>query len=275
MILSDNGAFSQIIRYPLENRNQKPRHCGITMVIDKGLGNQGLQEVLDVSSAYIDIVKLGFGSSCLYPEHILRRKLALLQLYSVPACAGGTLGEIALWQGKYEAYVEHCRDLGFTAMEISDGTLEMDLRLRAQCIQVAQSYLPLIITEVGKKLSDTFQPSACVEQILWDIAHGADYVIIEGRESGENVGIYKDNGTIDNDSLDELVHLLPLGALEKVIFEAPKKSQQVKLMERFGTQVNIGNVNPQEAIALECLRTGLRADTFSIAIDEQSNPQTD
>lgn len=269
MILSDNGAFSQILHYPIENRSQKPRLSGLTMVIDKGLGNHGLQEVLDVSSGYIDIVKLGFGTSCLYPEHILRRKLGVLKLYSVHTCPGGTLGEIAIWQGKYQLYVEKCRDLGFTAMEISDGTLEMNLNLRAHCIKVSQSYFPLTITEVGKKLSDTFQPSACVEQILWDIEHGADYVIIEGRESGENVGIYRDNGNIDNDSLDELVRLLPTGILEKVIFEAPRKSQQVKLMERFGTQVNVGNVDPQEALSLECLRTGLRSDTFSIAIDLQ------
>jgi phosphosulfolactate synthase len=85
-------------------------------------------------------------------------------------------------------------------------------------------------------------------------------VIVEGRESGRGVGIYDDDGSIDPDQLSRLV----AGADDpaRLIWEAPDKEQQVSIIERFGPHVGLGNVPPGEVLALECLRQGLRADTF-------------
>jgi phosphosulfolactate synthase len=47
----------------------------------------------------------------------------------------------------------------------------------------------------------------------------------------------------------------------RLIFEAPLKEHQVWFIERFGRDVNLGNVSPGDAIPLETLRLGLRADT--------------
>nr|WP_308727042.1 phosphosulfolactate synthase [Alicyclobacillus acidocaldarius] len=49
-----------------------------------------------------------------------------------------------------------------------------------------------------------------------------------------------------------------------------KKPQQVELIRRFGPAVNLGNVPPADAIAVECLRLGLRADTFVLTLE---NPE--
>jgi phosphosulfolactate synthase len=51
-------------------------------------------------------------------------------------------------------------------------------------------------------------------------------------------------------------------APEKIIWEAPIKSQQVYFIKQFGANVNLGNIAPNEVIALESLRLGLRSDTF-------------
>ena len=62
--------------------------------------------------------------------------------------------------------------------------------------------------------------------------------------------------------IDEIVHEVDKA---KLIFEAPKKHQQVWFIEQLGPQVNLGNVLPQDALSLETLRLGLRADTIDIA----------
>jgi 2-phosphosulfolactate phosphatase len=49
---------------------------------------------------------------------------------------------------------------------------------------------------------------------------------------------------------------------EHLVFEAPRKDQQLWMIRTLGPQVNLGNVAPDEALALATLRTGLRGDTF-------------
>jgi phosphosulfolactate synthase len=46
------------------------------------------------------------------------------------------------------------------------------------------------------------------------------------------------------------------------MWEAPQKNQQVWFIKLFGADVNLGNIAPHEVIPLECLRLGLRGDTF-------------
>jgi phosphosulfolactate synthase len=263
VILSDSGAFSQIIKFPKGTRPGKPRRTGLTMVIDKGCGYETLSDVLEVSSAYIDVLKFGFGTSCLYPKHILRQKLSLARVYSVHTCPGGTLGEIAMIQDVFESYLQRCVRLGFTAMEISDGTISLDGDKRKRCIGLAKSMMKLVISQVGKKLEQSSDICSHVEQVVADLEAGADYVVIEGRESGENVGIYGGAGQVDQRILEEFVSALPSEAVPKIIWEAPKKTQQVELIQRFGQTVSLGNIPPADVIALECLRLGLRADTFA------------
>jgi phosphosulfolactate synthase len=90
-----------------------------------------------------------------------------------------------------------------------------------------------------------------------DLEAGAGWVIAEGRESG-TVGLYHDDGSVRVELVDAIAARLPL---DRVIFEAPRKSQQAWLIRRLGTGVNLGNVPLDEVLPLETLRLGLRADT--------------
>jgi len=47
----------------LPDRTESPRKNGVTMVMDKGLGIKQAEQFIDASSDYVDIVKLGFGTS--------------------------------------------------------------------------------------------------------------------------------------------------------------------------------------------------------------------
>jgi phosphosulfolactate synthase len=268
LILADQTAFSGLLHHPLPGRLVKPRIQGITMAIDKGLGYQELRDILEVSASYLDIVKFGFGSSCLYTTELLRRKLSLLRIYAVQTCPGGTLSEIAISQNCFEDYVKLCKKYGFTTLEISDGTIDLAQEVRQKAISAAKKTMQLVISEVGKKNGEPLEAEKCKAQIISDLSAGADYVIIEGRESGENAGIYAPDGAIDTNLLEEITGILPKSVLCKVIWEAPQKKQQVEFILRFGCNVNFGNIPPGEILAAESLRRGLRSDTLQSAQTE-------
>ena len=46
------------------------------------------------------------------------------------------------------------------------------------------------------------------------------------------------------------------------MFDAPRKHQQVWFVRRFGPDVNLGNIAPDDVLPLETLRLGLRSDTL-------------
>ena len=86
----------------LPARPSKPREIGITHVMDKGLGLSAVESLLASAGDYVDIVKLGWGTS--YVTQNLREKLALYRSLDIPVICGGTLLEIAEARGKLDGY---------------------------------------------------------------------------------------------------------------------------------------------------------------------------
>ncbi len=259
-------AYAGVIRPPLQERARKPRSTGQTMVIDKGLGLSQTRALLELAGEYIDFIKLGFGTAALYPERLLREKVALIRGRGVEPYPGGTFFEVAVLQGRLEAFLVATWELGFRTVEVSDGTIDLCPREREQAIRTARALGFTVITEVGKKDgARELDPAAARAQVEADLAAGAAKVILEGRESGKGAGVYDGEGRLRPGILEELVAGLPdPGA---VMWEAPLKAQQQELIARFGPNVNLGNVAPDEVIALEALRCGLRGDTLRLALE--------
>ena len=103
-------------------RPGKPRRVGLTHVIDKGLGPRAWEDVLEVASDHISIVKLGWGTAAVTQN--LERKLDVLQ--GKPVVVGGTFFEVVYVRGKLDEYKQWLTDLGLTHVEISDGTVDYD-----------------------------------------------------------------------------------------------------------------------------------------------------
>src|SRR5690606_36272649 len=103
-------------------------------------------------------------------------------------------------------------------------------------------------------------PAQMAELVRADLEAGAAWVIIEGRETGQGVGVYREDASLDPALVEGLV--AAAGGPERLLWEAPQKGQQQALIERFGPNVNLGNVPPGELLALEALRVGLRGDTL-------------
>ncbi|MBL0387748.1 phosphosulfolactate synthase [Tumebacillus sp. ITR2] len=255
-------AWDDILHDPLPGRLGKPRtDSGLTMLIDTGLGIQETGDLVQLAGAYIDFVKLGFGTSKLYPTQVLQEKIALLQGAGIDVYPGGTFLEASVLQGKWREFLERCQSLGFRTVEVSDGTISLTSELRREIISTAKQHGFKVITEVGKKENDTHLPvSTQLQMIAADLEAGAFKVIIEGRESGKGVGLFDCNGQILRDEFDELVQAV--GNQELLIWEAPIRSQQEELIKLFGPNVNFGNIAPRDLISLEALRCGLRSDTL-------------
>ncbi|RXT13772.1 phosphosulfolactate synthase [Ammoniphilus sp. CFH 90114] len=246
---------------PLGVRERRMPKRGITMIIDKGLGIAQFQDLLDTAGSYIDFVKLGFGTTALYPPQILQAKIRMAQQYKVDVYPGGTFFEVAFHHGKIRKYLSSMQQLGFTKLEISDGTVDLPEETRREAIYLAKDLGLDVITECGKKAAGSLiEVEGLMKTLLSDLQAGSSFVIIEGRESGENVGIYDEKGKFHDDFVSIMKEIRPFNS--QVIWEAPKKSQQVELINSFGPNVNLGNIPPDEIFSLESLRRGLRSDTF-------------
>jgi phosphosulfolactate synthase len=255
------------LEFPLAGRNIKPRETGLTMVIDKGLGYTETEELLELASEYIDFIKLGFGTSALYSAHLLRRKIELVKDYDVHIFPGGTFLEIAVMQGKLKDYLRITKELGYTAVEVSDGTINMSPHVREEAIKRALDMGLIVLSEVGKKDErDHVEFMRFGELIAKDLEDGAYKVIVEGRESGKGVVIYDQKGEIKRDELEFLKGVIE--DYNDILWEAPLKQQQYELILNFGPNVNLGNIQASEVLAVEALRRGLRGDTLRSCINK-------
>lgn len=236
--------------------------------MDKGLGVIQTSELLSVGSSYIDYIKLAFGTPALYNPDLLRKKIALIRSYDVHVYPGGTFFEIAIMQNNMETFLERAWEIGFSAIEVSDGTISMTRSARRKAIEMAAAKGFQVLSEVGKKdPAQNMTVSMITEQVKSDLEAGACKVILEARESGKGIGIFNNLGEIKKDFLGQLMAVLP--AQEYIIWEAPLKSQQQELILAFGANVSLGNVPPGEVLALESLRVGLRGDTLKTVLDSK------
>jgi phosphosulfolactate synthase len=267
---TDTNKWQEIISFPLGKRLTKPRNNGLTMVIDKGMGLEETRDLLKINYQHIDFVKLAFGTPALYAPGTLEKKIQLVRSYKIDIYPGGTFLEVALLQDKAEEFLDTCRFFGFTAIEVSDGTISLSAKVREKTMALAAAKGFRILTEVGKKNNGAAIPvETLADTALRDLANGAYKVILEGRECGLDVGLYDAKGRMV--AQDLAIMLDHVGDPSLIIWETPLKDQQQDLITRFGSNVNLGNIPPNEVLALEALRVGLRADTLQLVLEADSD----
>jgi phosphosulfolactate synthase len=230
------------------------RGSGLTHVIDKGLGPRAWEDVLETSGDYVDIVKLGWGTAYVTPN--LRRKLDVLREKRV--VIGGTFFEVVYARGKVDEYKAWLRELGLTHVEISDGAIEIPRERKLELIaDFARDFT--VLSEVGSKDGSVeFETDEWGTWLREELDAGSWKVITEARESG-SAGIFTSGGDMRTELVESIGESV---GLADVVFEAPTKAAQAWFVKHFGSEVNLGNIPPEEVIPLETLRRGLRADTL-------------
>ena len=253
------------MNYSLNNlpeRTPKPRESGITMVMDKGLSLAQAKDFLSNNAAYTDIIKLGFGTSIVTPK--LQEKIKLYQEAGMAVYFGGTLFEAFVIRNQFEDYISLLKKYGVKHAEVSDGSIDISQKDKCEYIKKLSDHVT-VISEVGSKDAEKIiPPYEWIEMMEAELKAGVWKVIAEARESG-TVGIFRGTGEVRSGLVAEIIRKIPL---DKIIWEAPQKSQQVWFMELYGANVNLGNIAPSEVIPLETLRLGLRGDSFSFFLNK-------
>lgn len=246
----------------LPERTVKPRETGITHVIDRGLGANAFVDMLSTGFPHIDIVKAGWGTAyTMHPTVTMEKIKQCHQGYGIPFCLGGTLLEICYTQDKIGQFVNALNELGITYVEVSSGVVDMNISLKWALVKELLAAEFEVLVEVGSKSADVVaKPRLWLDEIERMLDLGAWKVILEARESG-TVGLAKPTGEIRCRLIEEIVSVV---SPDRLIFEAPRKAQQVWFIKEFGANVNLGNIAPDDVIALETLRLGLRGDTLGM-----------
>ena len=239
----------------LPARPAKPRTSGLTHVLDSGLTPAATRDFLGQAASLVDIVKVGWGIG--YVDPTLEERVRICADHDCPVSLGGTLLEVAARQDRVGELRDWALKVGMTHIEVSDGLRALPPgRKQALIRELAADFV--VLAETGAKAGNyPPTPAEWGVEMARDMDAGASWVIAEGRESG-TVGLYRADQGIREELVSAILDQIPP---DKVIFEAPGKSQQAWFIQHLGANVNIGNVAPAGVLALETLRLGLRADT--------------
>ncbi|MCO6359534.1 phosphosulfolactate synthase [Roseivirga pacifica] len=244
-------------------RTQKPRDKGFTMAMDKGLSVRQAEDFINVCGEYVDIVKLGWATSYVTPN--LNDKLNVYREAGIPFYFGGTLFEAFIVRDQFDDYRKVLDKYEVPFAEVSDGSIELDHDLKCNYISKLAEQVT-VLSEVGSKDAEKIiPPYKWIELMQKELDAGAWKVIGEARESG-NVGLFRSSGEVRSGLVQEILTKIPF---EKIIWEAPQKAQQVYFIKLMGSNVNLGNIAPEEVIPLETIRLGLRGDTFDHFLDQK------
>lgn len=248
----------------IPERTQLPRQHGLTMVMDKGLSQQEVHNMLDIGRPHIDFVKLGFGTAYVTPN--FRQKLEIYAQQDIKLYLGGTLFEAFIARDSFSQYTQMLKEYNIKWVEVSDGSISIKHSIKCDYISRLADEGFSVLSEVGSKdANHVMAPFRWVEQMGKELKAGSSYVIAEAREAG-NIGIYRGSGEVREGLVEEILHNIDG---DRIIWEAPQKAQQLYFLQLLGCNVNLGNIAPNEILALEAMRVGLRGDTFDLYMGQK------
>lgn len=247
----------------IPERASKPRESGTTMMMDKGLSLREVEDFIDANGAFTDIAKFGFGTA--YVTKSLEEKIKLYKSAGIRPYFGGTLFEVFIARNMFDDYRRLLDKYDLDLCEVSDGSIIIPHEKKLDYIsQLAKDRT--VMSEVGSKDAGIIiSPAKWIKMMSTELEAGSWKVIAEGRESG-TVGVFRPNGTAHTYLINKIIAKIDPN---RILWEAPKKTQQVWFIRLFGANVNLGNIAPNEIIPLECLRLGLRGDTFFESLPEE------
>jgi phosphosulfolactate synthase len=249
----------------IPGRTAQPRGHGLTVISDKGLSFAEAENLLSIAGPYVDMIKLAFGTALVTPS--LKEKIQLYQSSQIPVYFGGLLFEAFVIRDQTQEYIKMMEHYNLSHVEISDGAIQISHEQKCNYIrEFCKNFT--VISEVGSKDKDKVQvtpPYKWIQLMQAELQAGSTYLVAEAKESG-TMGIYRDSGEVREGLVEEILTKLPA---EKIIWETPKKDQQLYFIKRLGCNANLANIPASEVIALEAMRVGLRSDSFSFYLENE------
>jgi phosphosulfolactate synthase len=244
-----------------------------TSPFDPGYDPVTLESHLEQSSHLISVLKISMACWQVANESSTRRKVQAARRLNVPVCTGGGPFEVAATFGMLPEFLDLCADIGVTRIEAGEGFTDQTLDPR-EIIRLAEDRGLDVQFEVGKKHGGTFTSDIVGELIdqgkSW-LDAGAKKIVVEGRESALNVGLFDMQGRLNAEFAERFVSAY---GIDQAIFEAPNKPSQFALLDHFGPLVQLSNIRIEELLRVEIYRRGLHSDAFQVDKLRPRGPQS-
>ncbi len=237
-------------------RDDRANRHGKTMIIDCGpdmsgwTGRHGLADLLEVMGNYIDIAKIATLNAITLPESYLKNTLRQYSEAGITTFAGGLLFEYAYLKNDVDGLIKRLRYLNLGGIEVSENYITLQADERDKYISMLVASGLDVVFEYGQKFPDKPMDLGELERIIQRVsAIGAHHVIVEQGEFD----------LLAADHPDEIETMKSAPWMDSVFIEVDTgefPTQQIALIERFGSDVNIANVAPSHVYKLEMLRRG-------------------
>ena len=235
----------------------------LTSPFDPGYDPVTVESHLDQSAHLMNSLKISMACWQIADEAATRRKIAAARSHNVPTVTGGGPFEVAVAQGRLEAYLDLCADIGVTRIECGEGFTELSLKPQT-IVKMAYERGLEVQYEMGKKHEGPFTEESLDDAIArghtW-LDAGAVQLVVEARESAQGVGTFGNDGSLNAAYADRFAEEF---GLDIAMFEAPNKPSQFAFLEHFGPRVLLCNVRLEELLRVEIFRRGLHSDAFAI-----------
>jgi phosphosulfolactate synthase len=209
----------------------------------------------------MSVLKISMACWQIAAESATRRKVNAARKFGVTVCTGGGPFEVAATFGTLPEFMDLCADIGVHRIEAGEGFTEQELDPH-EIIAIAAARGLDVQYEAGKKHGGTFT-SDVVEALVLEgqrwLDAGAKSIVIEGRESAQDVGLFDHSGKVNARFAERFVEAY---GMDRVVFEAPNKPSQFALLNHFGPTVQMSNVRLEELLRVEIYRRGLHSDAF-------------
>jgi len=244
--------FQNIV--PEHVRSSKPRSSGMTMVIDWGIGLRQQSDLLETAADFFDLAKIAVGISGLLHWELLASKIHSYQQQGVEPFPGGQFLEYASVTNQADSYLAEVIEAGYRWVEVSDNLANVSLDWKHQMIRTAvDSHYLNVIGEIGKK-EGLHNDNSLVDDAKGCVDAGAKIILLEAAELITDEAIMED--IVDAVGIELVMFELP-GPWIDGVHHCDIHRMRRDLIERFGSEVNIGNCDPSEVVPLEAFRRGL------------------
>jgi phosphosulfolactate synthase len=241
----------------------------LTAPFDPGYDLNTVVGHLEQGGHLMSSLKISMACWQIANDRITRQKFSAARKHKVPTCAGGGPFEVAAVFQKVPEYLDLCASMGAVRIEAGEGFTDVDLDpLRIN--QAAAARGLEVQYELGGKTSGAFTHGE-IDGLVGKAKHwmdaGSKCIVVEGRESAQDVGLFSQSGELNTGLADRLLEAI---GMSFIVFEAPTKHSQFALLDHYGPHVQLSNVRLEELLRVEIYRRGLHSDAFQ---NERLRPQ--
>lgn len=246
-----NPAFDFLVR---PARTLKPRTRGLNIVSDKAKSLAQARDIVETMGDIIDHMKIPdhVGVMWRYPPELIRAKNQVYANGGIDTLPGGIPFEVAAVQGKVPQFMARIAELGFRGVEISEDSIDLRPGDRIAAIRCARANGLTVYTELGKKFPDQpLNAEEATEMAKRDIDAGVYLVVVEKSD----VALVIQRGA------DTLHRLMRAVGPEHLVVECGPGDDRFRiakwLIAEFGADVNLENIDAEDAFVIEAMRYGL------------------